>query len=43
MGEGAKGAKPFIIFYSPILELVGKSSYVSFSRRPRGALLHVII
>jgi hypothetical protein len=42
MKEGAKGAKQIIIFYSRILELVGKSGYMSFLGRPCGALLHVI-
>jgi hypothetical protein len=43
MREGDKGENLFIIFYSPILELVGKSGYVSFLGKAHGALLHVII
>jgi hypothetical protein len=41
--RGLKGLSLFIIFYSPILDLIGKSGYMSFLGRPCVALLHVII
>jgi len=43
MREGDNGGKSFIIFYSPILELVGKSGSISYLRRPCGTLLYVIV